>query len=263
MKGTFLHHFSLRPAGGLAFFLPLTTVKVYKSISEPQEPRGGMDLFIFPFGFSVLLWVVYYLDQKFMLDLFTFGVFPQTWSGLQGILFAPLVHGSIEHLANNTMALLVLSMGLWYFYPGLRGRVFFLCYLWPSAMLWFFARPSYHIGASGLVYALAAFLFFSGLFRKNPSLSALSLIVVFLYGSLVWGLFPVEETISWEAHLSGFITGLVLALITRKKGPKDPVHPWEEETEEEVEFPYWMETFPGGEVKPEPSPWLKKEKQLF
>ena len=244
-------------------FSTFNLMKVYQRISDQKPPGNPLDFFVFPFVFSVFTWMVFYLDQRYMLDLYTFGVYPQSWEGLKGIVFAPLIHGSIQHVANNSMALLVLTMGLWYFYPGLRGRIFLLCYLWPSAILWFFARESYHIGASGLVYALASFLFFSGIFRRNPSLSALSMIVVFLYGSLVWGLFPIEEAISWEAHLSGFLTGLVLALFTRKKGPPDPVHRWEEDEEEDEAFPYWMETFPAAGAKPEPSPWLKKEKPSY
>ena len=92
---------------------------------------------------------------------------------------------------------------------------------------------NFHIGASGIVYALASFIFFSGIISKNKNLSALSLIVIFIYGSLFWGLFPTDQKISWEGHLSGFISGLILSWYFRKNLPKRKKYQWE--IDEEIE----------------------------
>ena len=107
--------------------------------------------------------------------------------------------------------------------------LFFISGFW----LWIVGRPSFHIGASGIVYALASFLFVSGMIRKNPRLAAVSLVITFLYGSMIWGIFPTKETVSWEAHLSGFVSGILVAIFYRHEGPKRKKYQWE--IDEELE----------------------------
>lgn len=101
--------------------------------------------------------------------------------------------------------------------------------------VWVGGRSGYHIGASGLVYGLASFLFFSGVIRNDIRLLAISLLVVFLYGSMIWGIFPIFPQVSWESHMLGGISGLVLAIYYRKYGPQKKVYEWELEEEEEEE----------------------------
>ncbi len=99
-------------------------------------------------------------------------------------------------------------------------------------MVWLWGREAWHIGASGLVYGLASFLFFSGIIRKYFRLIALSLLIVFIYGSMVWGLFPgVYKDVSWESHMLGFVSGVILAICYRKEGPQPPVYEWMDEDE--------------------------------
>ena len=148
------------------------------------------------------------------------GIRPGEVSGLRGVIFGPFIHGSFRHLFNNSVPLLVMCGVLFYFYRSIAWNVLFIGTLITGVMTWFIGRPSYHIGASGVVYFLVSFIFFSGVFRKYYRLAAVSLVTVFLYGSMVWYIFPVEERISWEGHLSGFLTGLVLAFVFRKVGPK-------------------------------------------
>jgi membrane associated rhomboid family serine protease len=170
---------------------------------------------LWPLLLVLLLWIVYWIEIRFRFNFTTYGVYPRSWKGLIGILLSPFVHGDIEHLYKNSIPLLVLTAALFYFYKDIAWKTLALGILFSGLMTWVIARPSYHIGASGVVYFLASFLFFKGIRSKNYRLVALSLIVVFLYGSLVWGTFPGKPGISWEGHLSGFITGLVFSFILK------------------------------------------------
>jgi membrane associated rhomboid family serine protease len=111
---------------------------------------------------------------------------------------------------------------LFYFYRPVAFRVFFLTWIITGILVWLGGRSSYHIGASGLIYGFASFLFFSGIIRNNINLMAISLLVVFLYGGLVWGILPYDYKISWESHLFGALTGLALAITYRNYGPPPP-----------------------------------------
>lgn len=168
----------------------------------------------------VLIWLIYYLEIKFEINFNRYGIYPQTLTGLRGIIFSPFLHSSIEHLFSNSIPLLVMLASLYYFYEGIATKVLLWGIFLTGLLTWSFARPSYHIGASGVVYFLVSFIFFSGVFRKYYRLAAVSLIVVFLYGSTVWYIFPVEEKISWEGHLSGFLIGFIFAFIFKKNGPQ-------------------------------------------
>ena len=114
----------------------------------------------------------------------------------------------------------------------MAGKVFFYLWLIGGAWLWIGGRPSFHIGASGLVYGLASFIFFSGIWRKWRSMLAVSMIVVFLYGSMIWGIFPWFKETSWEGHLFGGLAGLLLSWLYRKEGPQRPKFVWEDEIED-------------------------------
>ncbi len=167
-----------------------------------------------------LIWLVYFIEIRFGNNFNEYGIYPQTLLGLRGIIFSPFLHGSIEHLLSNSIPLLVMLASLFYFYEGIATRVLLWGIFLTGFLTWTFARQSYHIGASGVVYFLVSFIFFSGVFRKYYRLAAVSLIVVFLYGSTVWYIFPIEEQISWEGHLSGFLVGFIFAFIFRKTGPQ-------------------------------------------
>jgi membrane associated rhomboid family serine protease len=171
--------------------------------------------------------LVYWFEIKYNFNFTEYGVYPLTFEGLRGILFTTFIHGSLKHLFNNSIPLLLLSMALFYFYRDVSKKVIIYGILLTGILTWLIGRPSYHIGASGLVYVLASFLFFKGLFSKYYRLVALSLSVVFVYGSLVWGLFPGKTGMSWEGHLSGFFVGLVLALVYKTEIITKPKYDWE------------------------------------
>lgn len=187
--------------------------------------------------YSVLfLWIVLLLDFKYGLHLKNYGIYPRTIKGLIGIVTSPFIHKNISHLANNSVPLFVMLLSLFYFYRANAFKIIWQGVLISGLLTWLFARSAFHIGASGLVYLLVSFIFFSGVISKHYRLIAVSLIVVFLYGSLVWFMFPVDENISWEGHLFGFLTGLLLAIKYRKVLPKPEKYEWEQENYVEDDF---------------------------
>lgn len=184
------------------------------------------------------IWTVFWVEVKFGVNFNEYGIYPRRFSGLKGVLFSPFIHGSVEHLYNNTIPLAVLTAFLIYFYRRAALRTLLLGIFVSGFLTWLIGRPSYHIGASGLIYVLASFIFFKGVFTKHFRLVALSLIVVFIYGSMLWYIFPVKDTISWEGHLSGFITGFLLAFMTKIKVPVEKKYEWEREGYNEEEDPF-------------------------
>jgi membrane associated rhomboid family serine protease len=185
---------------------------------------------IIPGTFVFLMWLVKVIEVLFGLDLSNLGIYPLSVKGLPGIIFSPFIHDDFNHLFNNSLPLLLLSVALFYFYSEIALKVFSWTYLLTGVLVWLGGREAWHIGASGLVYGLASFLFFSGIIRRYFRLIALSLLVVFLYGEMVWGLFPgIYKNISWESHMLGFFSGIVLAAWYRKEGPQRPVYEWMEE----------------------------------
>lgn len=197
--------------------------------------------FSLPIIMLLIMWFVKIFETISGTNLWVLGIYPLKVFGLIGIVTSPFVHENYSHLISNTVPFLILSIMLFYFYYEIRYRIFFLLYFTTNFWVWFIARPSYHIGASGLIYAMAAFLFFSGLFRKNIRLSALSLVVIFLYGSLIWGAIPgflPDKNISWESHLMGLVSGIVFSVFYRKFGPKDDEYEWEEESETDDDILY-------------------------
>lgn len=183
----------------------------------------------FPLYFVLLLWIVFWIEGNYNLYFTKYGLYPRTLTGLRGIVFSPFLHSGVKHLFNNSIPLLILLMSLLYFYRKIAMKVFIYGTLLSGLITWIIARDSYHIGASGIVYLLFSFILFSGIISKNKRLIAVSLIVIFLYGSMIWYILPVKEEISWEGHLSGFIVGLLFALYYRKHGPKPQKYEWEDE----------------------------------
>ena len=186
-------------------------------------------IFVSPFIFVVILWLIKYVEWKYNWNFTEYGLYPKSISGLRGIFFSPLIHSDFYHLLSNSIPLLILGSMMLHFYKSITYKVFFMVYLFSGTGAWFFARPSYHIGASGLVYGLVCFLFVSGVIRRNIQLLALSMLVTFLYGGLVWGILPLPTGMSWESHLMGSIVGIVCAWLYREQGPRNTEYKWEDE----------------------------------
>ena len=201
------------------------------AISEEAFYRKKMLLaMIIPGIFITLMWLVKITEVLLEFNLSDMGIYPLTVKGLAGIIFSPFIHSDFNHLFNNSLPLFFLATALFYFYSEVALKVFLWSWLLTGLLVWFAGREAWHIGASGLVYGLASFLFFSGIIRRHFRLIALSLLIVFLYGSMVWGIFPgVYKNVSWESHMLGFFSGLLLALLFRKEGPQQPVYEWLDE----------------------------------
>ena len=188
-----------------------------------QEKRRFVHALVMPTIISLVIVLLFVLQQGLGWDIESWGVFPRTLSGMKGILLHPFVHADWSHLCNNIVTFYILSVALYYFYRDVANKVLLL--LWPGTglLLWFIGRDNYHIGVSGIVYGLAFFIFWGGVLKRNISLLAISLTVVFWYGSMVWDMFPFlpNEAISWEGHLSGAIVGSLLAIVFRKSKVKE------------------------------------------
>lgn len=198
-------------------------------MSEIGHFKFSNKIVAIPLLAMILIWAVYWLELSLGINFNEFGVMPRTVTGLRGIIFSPFIHGSLEHLYNNTIPLAILLSALWYFYRDVALKVVVYGVLLSGIITWFIGRTSYHIGASGLIYVLASFVFFKGVFSSYYRLVALSLIVVFIYGSMLWYIFPVKEGMSWEGHLAGFITGLVLAKMVKARIPQTKKYDWEKD----------------------------------
>ncbi len=170
-----------------------------------------------PFAFILTIWLVYYLNWRYFLELNNYGIMPRTSIGLRGVLFSPFLHGSIQHLWNNTLALLVLLPLICYYYYKNWQTLIFGGILLSGIGTWLIAKTGTHIGASGLIYVLTAYMFFTGIRSKQYRLMAISFLMIILYGGSVWYMLPdIEEGISWQGHLAGFISGILLSYILKK-----------------------------------------------
>ncbi|MHC1703383.1 MAG: rhomboid family intramembrane serine protease [Tenuifilaceae bacterium] len=202
---------------------------------DDEEKKKLKISIIIPTLFIVVLWLIWLFDYVEHLDLYKLGVYPREIKGVFGILFSPFVHSDLNHLISNSIPLLILGTGTLYFYRSLAYKVIVFVWLISGFCVWIGARESYHIGASGIIYGLASFLFFSGAIRKDIRLSAISLLVVFLYGGLIWGIFPIFPKISWEFHFFGGFCGLVASIVYRREGPKTKVWEWDDDDNDDLE----------------------------
>ena len=187
-------------------------------MKREEDFKFSETVFKFPLVFVFVIWFIYWLEIKCNWNFNKHGIYPRSFSGLKGVFTSPFIHGDTSHLFNNSVPLFVLCASLFYFYNKVAFRVLFLGGLLTGVFTWLIGRPSHHIGASGIVYLLFSFIFFSGIIKKHYRLVAMSLITIFLYGSMIWYVLPIKEGISWEGHLSGFITGVFFAFLYRNKG---------------------------------------------
>lgn len=165
---------------------------------------------------AALLWFIQLADGYLGLELGRFGLRPRDPAGLLGVVTAPLLHGSYEHIFSNTAPLIVALTTLLYLYPNAALRALPMLWFGSGLLAWFIGRPSLHIGASGFIYGMLAFVFVSGLMRQDFRSVGVSLFVWFMYGSMVWGILPIRPHMSWEMHLSGAILGVIMAVLYRR-----------------------------------------------
>ena len=192
--------------------------------------KFSLSVVVLPLLFVLAIWTVYWFEIRFSNDLTTFGVYPRTLEGLRGVFFSPFLHGSLDHLYSNTIPAFLLIAALRYFYRDNFWQVVLYGIFFSGILTWIIARESYHIGASGLIYVLVSFIFFKGIRSQYYRLVSLSLVIIMVYGGMIWYVFPdIEEGISWEGHLAGLITGLVMALIFKTPDYKKFIkYDWEQ-----------------------------------
>ena len=185
-------------------------------------------IFLIPFVYVVSIWLLYWIEITFSFNFNKYGVFPRTLMGFRGVFLTHFIHSNTTHLFNNSIPLFVLLSSVLYFYKEVAYKVLFFGGFFTGFITWIIARESYHIGASGIVYLLFSFVFFSGIIKKHYRLVALSLIVIFLYGSMIWFVLPIKEGISWEGHLSGLLVGMFFSILYRNKGIVKEEHQFNE-----------------------------------
>ena len=191
-----------------------------------------------------MMWLGYLFQSFGFINNCEGAIVPLQPGGIKGVLFSPFLHGNLDHIFSNSVPMLVLLFLLYQFYPTIATKVFTIGWVSTGLLVWSLPpidiltgdwRYNCVIGASGLVYVLAFFLFFSGIFRRNRKFLTISLVVALYYGGLIWGMIPQEillnlqetSNISWQSHLAGGVVGLFLAFIFRKSGERKKKFIWE------------------------------------
>lgn len=217
------------------------TQKIKKNPFRHHAYGSTIETVVYPVLILAVMWTVHWGVLLSSEKWYTLGILPGNWVGLRGILFSPFLHSDSDwaHILNNSFPIVILTGALVYFYYEVARNVFLLSWFFSGLFVWIVASPNggYHIGMSSIIYALAAFLFVSGTLRKFKPLQGISLFVAFVYGSMIWGILPLQERVSWEGHLGGMLTGIVLAILYRKRGPQPPKFQFEIEQEMGIEPP--------------------------
>jgi len=205
-----------------------------------ENKKVSLSTFILPFivCFFIVFLHLFNLDSRSV-----FGLKPQNLDYLTGIFLAPFAHSDLSHLVNNTIPLFFLMSVLIHFFDNFSYKLIFLMYFFTGLCMWIFCPLGHNIiGASGVLYCMTSFLFFSGIIRRNQQLMSISLLIVFLYGGMFWGIFDLPHNsannISWESHRAGFVLGILFSFMFKSKGPQRKKYDWEEEEEEEEEEEY-------------------------
>ncbi|MCG6938960.1 MAG: rhomboid family intramembrane serine protease [Gammaproteobacteria bacterium] len=209
---------------------------ISRTLNNPQKDALQLKRsFTIVASFTLVLWLIRIIESLTGAELSRYGINPGRLSGLAGILWAPLIHSSYSHLFANTAPLLILGTALLYGYPKSAKIVIPAVYIGSGLGVWLFARQVYHIGASGLTFGFMFFVFTAGAIRWDRRAIALSMIVFFLYGSMIWGIFPIDPGISYESHFFGAMIGIVLAILLRNHDPcsAEKKYSWEEDEDEE------------------------------
>jgi len=204
----------------------------------PSNKQQFINAVFIPLILGILMILTFILEKGMDWDFHTAGVYPRRIENIWGIFTVIFIHADWSHLANNVISFVILACFLYYFYKQIASQVMVISYIFSGFILWLIGRESWHIGASGLIYSLAFFLFFSGIFRKHVPLIALSFVIAFIYGSMIWHIFPwqIEDPVSWEGHLAGGTIGLILSICYRNEGPQKPVKVWENEDDDSLDY---------------------------
>ena len=208
-----------------------------RSLNNPREDSRRLKRsFTIVAAFTAVLWLIRIVEVMLGANLARYGVYPGQPGGLTGIIWAPLIHTSFSHLFANTPPLLLLGTALLYGYPRSAKIVIPAVYLGSGLGVWLFARDAYHVGASGLTFGFMFFVFTVGVLRWDKRATALSLVVFFLYGGMIWGIFPSKPEISFESHFFGAMIGIAMAVLLRNYDPYPAKKHYSWEQDEVIEL---------------------------
>ena len=202
------------------------------SLNNPREDSRHLKRsFTAVASFTAVLWLIKIVEIMVGANFASYGVYPGQPGGLTGIIWSPLIHTSFSHLLANTAPLLLLGTALLYGYPRSAKIVIPAVYFGSGLGVWLFARDAFHVGASGLTFGFMFFVFTVGVLRWDKRATALSLVVFFLYGGMIWGIFPSQPDISFESHFFGAMIGIALAVLLRNRDPYPPEkqYSWEQD----------------------------------
>lgn len=198
-------------------------------MSDEKRSFGTNVLIVF--GLVSVLWIVFLLQFFGFIQTDSYGIWPQHPEGLRGIIFSPFIHAGFEHLISNTIPIIVLLTVLLNAYPKVALTVLVFIHLLSGSLVWLLAPDNgLHVGISGIIYGIAAFLVASGFFRRDRTSATIAGFVIFIYGGMELGFIP-EKGISWQSHLFGALSGIIVAYLVRKKDLPPP-HPFELEHHE-------------------------------
>jgi membrane associated rhomboid family serine protease len=228
---------------------------------DSQEKKQLRYALIIASLYVVVIWAVKAYEYFMGTSFADFGIYPRSFKNFPGIITAPLIHGDWEHLWSNTMPLFVTVASIYYLYKEIAFRTVVFIWAMTGIWVWIGAVGAFHIGASGLIYGFVSFLFFSGVLRWERRPIALSILVAFLYGGMVWGIFPTQPKVSWESHLFGAISGVLIAVIYRKKGIQRTKYRWEDEPD--IETPYDQEAYWNYKAHMPPPPVLPEDEETI
>ncbi|MFU8877731.1 MAG: rhomboid family intramembrane serine protease [Wenzhouxiangellaceae bacterium] len=211
--------------------------------ASPRAARNFVFAFKLAFACLFVMWSVFVFDQLFELGLIRYGLVPREGLGLIGLVTTPLLHFNLSHIGANSLPLLVGGTMMLFLYPNSSVRALPLIWLGSGLLAWVFARSSVHIGASGLVYGLLTFVFVSGVIRRDLRSIGAALFIWFMYGSMIWGVLPAGQGMSWELHSTGALLGVLTAWRYRHwDRPPMKRYEWEDEHEDDHDDDeYWKE----------------------
>lgn len=204
-------------------------------MEEQQQKRSIVRAARWPLYLLLIMWILEILKYVTGFSLADYGILPRYVTGLKGVLASPLIHGSFGHLLNNSIPFFVGATLIIYFYQKTAFAIITLIWLLTGALVWIFAKPAYHIGASGVVYGMISFIFWAGVFNRDRQSIVLSLVILFLYSGMFYGVLPNQPGVSWESHLLGGLVGILTAYLFRIPKEEDP---WDDE---ETPRPYFQE----------------------
>lgn len=197
-------------------------------MGEPRNKRSILTAAKWPFYLLIVMWTLEILKHFVGFQFANYGILPRYVSGLTGIITGPFIHGSFGHLINNSVPFLVGATMIIYFYRRVAFAAIVLIWILTGALVWMFAKPAFHIGASGVVYGMISYIFWAGIFNRDRQSIVLSLIVLFVYSGMFYGILPTQPGVSWESHLLGGMVGILVAYLLRT--PKVEEDPWDDET---------------------------------